>query len=201
MNLITKKGVPFLLAAISVLLIFVLVRQFGQGGYESAMGFSPVNEQMSQLIDQTSKNSVQNKASNANANPNPNPNPKSELKLVVPAENKSSAPPDEFTAGTPAAKASAQPNTAAPQSTASGMNSTNKEDSANKKEEDRLDLNAATLEQLDDLPGIGESKAKAILAYRLQQGSFKNVEQLIEVKGIGPKMLAKLIPYVYVENQ
>lgn len=59
-----------------------------------------------------------------------------------------------------------------------------------------LDLNTATQSQLEDLPGIGASKAKAIIAYREQNGAFKTVNQLLGVKGIGPKMLEKLAPFV-----
>ncbi|MEC0265991.1 helix-hairpin-helix domain-containing protein [Paenibacillus anseongense] len=63
-----------------------------------------------------------------------------------------------------------------------------------------LDLNTATLKQLNDLPGIGDSKAKAILEYRLKKGRFSRVEELTEVKGIGDKMLEKLKPFVYVTS-
>lgn len=59
-----------------------------------------------------------------------------------------------------------------------------------------LDLNTATQSQLEDLPGIGASKAMAIIAYREQNGAFKTVNQLLGVKGIGPKMLEKLAPFV-----
>ncbi|MFC5532075.1 ComEA family DNA-binding protein [Cohnella yongneupensis] len=67
-----------------------------------------------------------------------------------------------------------------------------------KANESRLDLNEATLLQLENLPGIGPSKAKAIIAYREQHGEYRSVEQLLEVKGIGPKMLEKLSPEVFV---
>ncbi|MGG1552649.1 ComEA family DNA-binding protein [Paenibacillus ferrarius] len=63
-----------------------------------------------------------------------------------------------------------------------------------------LDLNTATLEQLDSLPGVGPSKAKAILEYRNQKGKFKRVEELKEVKGIGDKIFEKLRPYLYVSG-
>lgn len=56
----------------------------------------------------------------------------------------------------------------------------------------QLDLNAATVEELQRLPGIGVSKAKAIVEYRERVGGFLEVEQLTEVKGIGSKMLAKI---------
>ncbi|KRE90332.1 hypothetical protein ASG89_08500 [Paenibacillus sp. Soil766] len=63
-----------------------------------------------------------------------------------------------------------------------------------------LDLNTATLEQLDKLPGVGESKAKAILEYRTKKGRFKRVEELMEVKGIGEKMFEKLKGLLFVAS-
>lgn len=62
----------------------------------------------------------------------------------------------------------------------------------------RLDLNRATAAELDKLPGIGPSKAQAIVAYREQQGGFRNVAQLKEVKGIGAKTFATLEPLITV---
>ncbi|MDT2238629.1 helix-hairpin-helix domain-containing protein [Paenibacillus larvae] len=47
---------------------------------------------------------------------------------------------------------------------------------------------------------MGKSKAKAILAYRQQKGTFRSIRELLEVKGIGEKMLAKLIPYMRLNN-
>lgn len=52
-------------------------------------------------------------------------------------------------------------------------------------------LNSAGLEELMSLSGIGEVKARAILEYRQQVGKFTSVEQLLDVKGIGPKTLEK----------
>lgn len=62
----------------------------------------------------------------------------------------------------------------------------------------QLDLNAATAEDLQRLPGIGASKANAIIEYRERVGGFLEVEQLTEVKGIGSKMLAKIRSQVAV---
>jgi competence protein ComEA len=61
-----------------------------------------------------------------------------------------------------------------------------------------LDLNAATVEQLDALPGVGPVTAAAIVAWRQANGTFTTVDQLGEVDGIGPARLEKLRPLVRV---
>lgn len=53
----------------------------------------------------------------------------------------------------------------------------------------RIQLNSASLTQLQALKGVGETKAKAILEYRKAHGGFKSVDELTKVKGIGPKIL------------
>ena len=55
-----------------------------------------------------------------------------------------------------------------------------------------VDLNTATLEQLDALPGIGPATAQAILDHRKTKGRFASVEDLLEVRGIGDAKLASL---------
>lgn len=59
-----------------------------------------------------------------------------------------------------------------------------------------LDLNAATEAELDALPGIGPAKAKSIIAYREAGGAFRAVDDLLKVKGIGPKLLEQIRPFV-----
>lgn len=55
-----------------------------------------------------------------------------------------------------------------------------------------INLNSATLEQLDTLDGVGPATAKKILEYREQHGGFGRVEELGEISGIGEKRLASL---------
>jgi competence protein ComEA len=59
-----------------------------------------------------------------------------------------------------------------------------------------LDLNTASLEQLDALPGIGPVTAQKILDYRQEHGAFGSVDELDGVPGIGPARLADLRPLV-----
>jgi competence protein ComEA len=57
-------------------------------------------------------------------------------------------------------------------------------------------LNSATLEQLDELPGVGPVTAQQILDYRSAHGAFQSVDELDAVPGIGPARLAQLRPLV-----
>jgi comEA protein len=59
-----------------------------------------------------------------------------------------------------------------------------------------IDLNRATAEELAGLPGIGASKAAAIVEYRKSSGAFTSVDELEAVRGIGPALVAKLRPHV-----
>ena len=61
-----------------------------------------------------------------------------------------------------------------------------------------IDLNRATLAQLEELPGIGPAKARAILEFREKSGPFERVDDLLALPGIGPKRFEKLRPYVTV---
>lgn len=65
-------------------------------------------------------------------------------------------------------------------------------------QQERLDLNRATAEQLEALPGIGPARAKAIVRWRTERGRFRNLDALLEVPGIGPATLERLKPLLSV---
>ena len=56
----------------------------------------------------------------------------------------------------------------------------------------KLNINAATVEELESLPGIGSAKAAAIVEYRGTHGPFQRVEDLVEVSGIGDGILGSI---------
>ena len=61
-----------------------------------------------------------------------------------------------------------------------------------------INLNAATIDQLETLPGIGRKTAERIIEYRTKSGGFKKIEDLMNVKGIGEKSFLKLKALVAV---
>lgn len=54
-----------------------------------------------------------------------------------------------------------------------------------------IDLNSADAAELSALYGIGDAKAKAIIAHRREHGPFKSVDAVVDVKGIGSKLLER----------
>ena len=59
-----------------------------------------------------------------------------------------------------------------------------------------LNINTASAEELQTLPNIGERMAKRIIDHRTQHGDFASVDALQDVKGIGPKTIEKLRPFI-----
>lgn len=57
---------------------------------------------------------------------------------------------------------------------------------------DKINLNTATVEQLQTLPGIGPSIAKSIVDHRTKVGKFNRIEEVINVKGVGEKKFQKI---------
>ena len=63
-----------------------------------------------------------------------------------------------------------------------------------------VNLNTASIAELESLPGVGSVRARAIIAERKRRGGFESVEQLAAVKGVGPKLLERLRPQVTLED-
>jgi competence protein ComEA len=66
--------------------------------------------------------------------------------------------------------------------------------------ENPLNLNTATLEEIDLLPGIGPARAAEILAYRTQKGSFTTIEELMNISGIGQATFDRIKALIYVDT-
>jgi len=65
--------------------------------------------------------------------------------------------------------------------------------------EKSININKAGSDELVKLPGIGEKTAEKILAYRTQNGNFKSLEELMEVKGIGNVKFNKIKKFLYIK--
>lgn len=76
------------------------------------------------------------------------------------------------------------PNTAVPLVQGGGSGTT--------QQEGRININTASESDLQEITGIGPSKAEAIIQYRTEKGSFKDIEELKEISGIGEKTFEKL---------
>ena len=57
-----------------------------------------------------------------------------------------------------------------------------------------ININLASVVELEQLPGVGPATAKAIVAYREKNGAFQRVEDLLKVRGIGPAKLSEILP-------
>jgi competence protein ComEA len=64
-----------------------------------------------------------------------------------------------------------------------------------------VNLNTATGDELQLLPGIGAARAQAVIGLRKQRGGFKSIEELKDVKGIGDSALERLRPFVRLDGK
>lgn len=63
-----------------------------------------------------------------------------------------------------------------------------------------IDLNTATAATLETLPDIGPGRAGAIIAWRSAHGPFPTLDTLQQVRGIGPTIWGRIVPYLYVSD-
>lgn len=63
-----------------------------------------------------------------------------------------------------------------------------------------ISLNRATAEELTLLPGVGPKLAERIVAYRTHKGRFVNLDDLMDVKGIGPKLYGRIAPHLRLDG-
>ena len=64
--------------------------------------------------------------------------------------------------------------------------------------EKSIDINRADKDELDKLPGIGPALAERIIEYRIDYGDFSDIEEIMDVSGIGEKTFAKIRDFIYV---
>ena len=74
-------------------------------------------------------------------------------------------------------------------------------DRAGRRLDYRIDINHANRVQWRNLPGVGETLARWIVAYRKQNGPFRRIDDLQQVRGVGPKLTDQIRPYVCVGDE
>ena len=75
------------------------------------------------------------------------------------------------------------------------------EDSSDKIPTEKINLNNATSDMLDTLPGIGPKKADAIIKMREKMGGFRSVEDILNIEGIGENTLSEIQHMIYVDTK
>jgi competence protein ComEA len=64
---------------------------------------------------------------------------------------------------------------------------------------DRININTATQQEFETLPGIGPAKASTFIQYREEHGPFETIEEIQNISGVGEKTFEKLKEYIYVQ--
>lgn len=152
----------------------------------SVPGWEPVNAQVAAAVAEAERGGGKAEGTHEATS---SAQPAASAASIQPVESAGLAEPESSVGGskTIAAQASGA-------SAIQGVEKTEASDAAAK--DGRLNINAASAAELDALPGIGPSKAEAIVKYREAHGRFESPESLTDVKGIGDKLLAKLLPLV-----
>jgi competence ComEA-like helix-hairpin-helix protein len=65
----------------------------------------------------------------------------------------------------------------------------------------KVDLNTAPASEFEILPGLGPKLSEAVIEYREQHGRFNSIEEIDNVRGIGPKKLEVLRPFLYIGEE
>lgn len=65
----------------------------------------------------------------------------------------------------------------------------------------KIDINSASVQELQELPQIGPAVAQRIVDYRKKHGNFAKIEEIMKVKGIGEKTFLKIKPLIKVEQE
>ena len=63
----------------------------------------------------------------------------------------------------------------------------------------QININSDNIIELCQIPGIGEAKARAIIEYRKENGDITDINELLDISGIGVKILENISPYIYIE--
>ncbi len=87
-----------------------------------------------------------------------------------------------------------------PPSTPSASSSQSATVKSRKRPSFQVDLNRATWVELAQLPGVGPVLAKRIVQHRRQHGAFRRVDHLLRVRGIGPRRLERLRPFLMIDR-
>jgi len=64
---------------------------------------------------------------------------------------------------------------------------------------EKISVNQVGVEELEALPGIGPHLANRIIQYRNEHGAFEHLEDLKKVRGIGDKLLKRIMPYITIQ--
>lgn len=106
--------------------------------------------------------------------------------------------PPESTSAQSSSVVTKPPESTSVQSSSAATEPPEREPVSDEPEFDKLNINTASVEELQSLNGIGETKAKAVIAYRIENGGFSSIDELLNVKGIGKSTFEKIRPYITV---